>query len=165
MMRFILGLILILAGLSALFGFSFVKLIVAIILVVIGIRIISGRKHYDWQWMNKTASQEDTLNEVAIFSPLNKLVESENFHGGKVTMIFSGGELNLGRVKPSAREIDIEIVAVFSGLKLVIPEGWQIKSKGAAIFGGYNNRVEKSEGETILNIKGAAIFGGIEITN
>lgn len=165
MARIILGLFLILAGLSALTGFSLFKFLLAAVLVAVGIKLISGRKRHGWQCFDKTPSHEDVLNEVAVFSPLNKAVESDNFRGGKAVIIFSGGEIDLSKASSSEKEIELEIVAIFGGAKVIIPKDWRVKSNGTAIFGGYSNRVEKSEGGTILNLKGAAIFGGIEITN
>lgn len=166
MAKTVLGLIIIFIGISALLGVFLVKFIFALILIAVGIRIISGRRrHRDWD--AKTISGEDTINEVAIFSPINKIIKTDNFKGGKMVMIFSGGQLDISGVKTSEKEIDLEFVAVFGGGKLIVPKGWRVNSQGTAIFGGYNNRTEKQEGgeNTVLNIKGAAIFGGIEIVN
>jgi hypothetical protein len=106
------------------------------------------------------------LNEVAIFSPLEKEIISEHFAGGKVVMIFAGGEIDLRQVKTTAKEIDLEVVAIFGGARIVIPKEWSVNtSKNTAIFGGVSNGAEKGTGDIVLNLKGAAIFGGLEIGN
>jgi len=171
MAKIILGLILILIGLSALIAVSFIKLIFAIILIIIGIKILSGRHlHHLHHWSHDkteaSASHQDFINEVVIFGPLNKTFKSENFKGGKVVAIFSGGEIDISGAKTSEKNVNLEFVAIFSGVKLIIPKNWKVNSQGTAILGGYNNRVSQAaEAETILNIKGAAIFGGVEISN
>jgi len=170
--RIIAGTILILLGLSALLGISLMKFALAFILIAIGMRVLLGRNmgrgHHHWDWdfeANTTTTNEDFLNEVVIFSPLNKTVHSDNFRGGKAVMIFAGGKIDLSQVKTSEKNISLEIVAIFGGGKLIIPKNWKVNSQGTAIFGGYNNKVETGGSETVLNLKGAAIFGGIEIVN
>jgi hypothetical protein len=94
-----------------------------------------------------------------------KVVKSENFKGGKVTMVFAGGEIDLSNVKTTAKEIDLNITTVFAGAKLIIPKGWKVNTQGTAIFGGYDNKVVPGEGSVTLNLRGSAVFGGIEIVN
>jgi len=165
MPRILIGTVLIIIGLSAIISFSVVKLVFALIIIFIGLRIISGHGRWDSDyWHEKSESSQDWLNDVAIFSPLNKTVNSENFKGGKVTLVFSGGEIDLSNVKTPAREVNMEVTAIFGGGKLIVPSGWSVNPNVAAIFGGFNNRT-RAGGEITLNLKGAAIFGGLEIVN
>lgn len=162
--KIIIGTLLILWGLSALLGFDLFRFFFAIVIILIGVRIISGRRH--WNYANEVSTvSEDYINEVAVFSPLNKAVKSENFKGGKVTLVFAGGEIDLSQAKTSAKEIDLNIVTVFAGAKLVVPKNWKVNTQGTAIFGGYDSKVTPGEGHVTLNLKGSAVFGGIEIVN
>jgi predicted membrane protein len=164
--RLIAGIVIIIIGLSALTGFSLFQFLFAILLIVIGVKVITGSKyHHNWKWNTATTSDEDSLNEIAIFSPLCKKVSSDNFKGGSVTMIFAGGEIDISNVKTDAKSVDLEITAVFGGGKLIIPKNWTLVSKSTAIFGGINNETKKGEGGIVLNLKGSAIFGGIEVIN
>jgi predicted membrane protein len=166
MWRIIVGVFIILIGISALTGVSFFNFFFALVLIAIGIRIIVGRKHWYPRWEEKSVSHEDEINEVAIFSPLEKEVVSEHFKGGKVVFAFAGGEIDLRRAKAAGKTVDLDIAAVFGGARIIIPKEWTVNaSKNAAIFGGVSNETEKGSGEVILNLKGAAIFGGLEITN
>jgi predicted membrane protein len=165
--RIIIGTLLILWGLSALFGFPLFHFFFALIVILIGVRILTGRRHWgNWEHMNVAAvSQEDLLNEVVIFSPINKAVKSENFKGGFVKMVFAGGVIDLSAVKTQAKEIDLTVKTVFAGLKLIVPKSWKVTIQGSAVFGGYENKVVPGEGSVTLNLKGSAVFGGIEIVN
>jgi predicted membrane protein len=166
MWRIIIGVFIILLGVSALTGVSLFNFFFAIILIAIGVRILNGRRRGGESWDKKVISHEDELNEVAIFSPLEKEIISEHFAGGKVVMIFAGGEIDLRQVKTTAKEIDLEVVAIFGGARIVIPKEWSVNtSKNTAIFGGVSNGAEKGTGDIVLNLKGAAIFGGLEIGN
>jgi len=164
MARILVGLFIILLGISALTGLSLIKFAFALFLVLIGIRIMfdKGRK---WDFGNKVSSSENYMNEVAIFSSLNKTIRSSDFRGGKISMIFAGGEIDLSEVKTDAKELDIEFVSIFGGGKLIVPKGWKINSEGTAIFGGYDVNIDRDGEGPTLNLKGAAVFGGIEVVN
>jgi hypothetical protein len=167
MAKIIIGILIIILGLSALTGLGLFKFAFALILIVIGIKIVSGGSWggRQWDYGEKLVSSEDFINEVVIFSPLLKSIKSENFKGGKIVVIFGGGEVDLSQVKTAEKIVNMEVVAIFGGVKIIIPKGWRVNSQGTAIFGGYNSKVEPGDGETVLNIKGAAIFGGVEIVN
>jgi len=166
MRRIIIGVVLILLGISALTGVSLLNFIVAFILIWVGIRIIARHSHREWRAEGEgTVSREDSINEVAVFSSLNKTVVSDDFRGGRVVLVFAGGEVDLSQAKTTRPTVDLEVVAVFGGGKLIIPKGWSVNSSGASIFGGVENRTEKGEGSVILNLKGTAVFGGIEVGN
>ena len=164
--KIIVGTILIVLGIGALFGISLGNFIWALILVAIGIRIILGKNHHFWDIKTtKSTTNEDSVNEVNIFSSADKKIKSENFKGGKIVMIFSGGKIDLSEVKTSEKNVDIEIVVLFGGGELIVPKGWKINSQGTSIFGGYTTKVEGEDALITLNIKGVAIFGGIKVIN
>ena len=164
MIRIIIGTLLVLWGLSIFLGFSLFKFFFSIAIILFGISILTGRR-----WGNRSSvpvidiNHEDFLNEVVVFGPLFKMVKSENFKGGKVTMVFSGGELDLSQVKTTAKEIDLNIVTVFSGVKIIVPKNWKVITQGTAIVGGYNNKTASTDSVVTLNLKGAAVFGGVEV--
>ncbi len=166
MWRIIIGIFIILLGISALTGISLFNFFFALILIAIGIRILAGRKQGSVHWDEKSISHENDLNEVAVFSPLNKEVVSENFAGGKIVLIFAGGEVDLRKAKAAGKTVDLEIVAIFGGAKIMIPKEWTVNtSKNVAVLGGVSNETEKGTSDIVLNLKGAAIFGGLEIGN
>ncbi len=80
-------------------------------------------------------------------------------------MIFSGGKIDLSRAETADRDVNLEVVAVFGGGKIIIPKNWKINSQGTAIFGGYDSKAAAGSGEVTLNLKGTAIFGGVEVEN
>jgi hypothetical protein len=166
MHRPIIGALIIILGISALFGVFLFKFAIALIIIAVGIRVITGpsRGHDYWSFGTTAVSDQDFINEVAVFSSLNKTIKSENFKGGKAVMVFAGGEINLSEVKVTGNEVKMELTAVFGGCKLIVPSNWRVNSQGVGIFGGYASKAS-GEGDVVLTIKGAAIFGGVEIIN
>jgi predicted membrane protein len=166
----IVGIILILIGISALTGIPFFGIIFAIVLIAIGVRMISRRSvRGGWRWDEpssgaKTASGERSIDEVAVFSPLNKTLTTQDFKGGKIVMVFSGGEIDLSQVKTDLTEIDLEVSSVFSGAEILIPKDWKVKSNANAFFGGVDtSKAQGGDGNVTLTIHGDAVFGGIEV--
>ena len=95
--RLIVGLFLILIGLSALTGLSLFKFFFSLLLILIGIRILTGQRFTGESTVS--ASAQDSFNDLGVFSPLNRNLKSDNFQGGKAVFIFSGGEIDLRQTK------------------------------------------------------------------
>ncbi|MCG8311354.1 MAG: cell wall-active antibiotics response protein [Cytophagales bacterium] len=113
-------------------------------------------------------SDNDYVDEVAIFGGGKKIITSDNFKGGKVTAIFGGSEIVLTQSQLAPGINEIEVFAMFGGWTLVVPPNWQVKSEVVAVFGGISDKRVISP-ETIkddtrqLIIKGFVMFGGGEI--
>jgi predicted membrane protein len=171
MIRIFLGLFVLLIGISALTGFDFFKYLFALFLIVFGIGIITGRGLNFAKWNKKTSENTDFIDEVAIFSPVNKTLRTENFSGAELVMVFAGGEIDLSKAKTKKKTVDMEIVAIFGGAKIIFPKDWKVNLQGTAVLGGYDNKVGERGNDkvfkngVVVNIKGVVIFGGLEITN
>jgi len=61
------------------------------------------------------------------------------------------------------------VIAIFGGIKIIIPPSWEVKSEVTAIFGGIDDK--RALGQVIeeprkmIIIKGVALFGGVDIRN
>lgn len=169
----IVGIILVLIGLSALTGISFFNFIFAIILIVIGVRLVMGRSLHDmWPWhghhyhhdSDKMGSGEDRIDEVAVFSPLNKRYTTEHFKGGKIVMVFSGAEIDLTQAKTDATDIDLEVSSVFSSVEITIPRDWKVISAVKVFAGNVDtHQAQGGDGPVTLTLRGDATFGQIEV--
>jgi predicted membrane protein len=166
----IVGIILILIGISVLTGVSIGSFIVAIVLIAIGIRIIAHRSvcnawhSHDHDHHHRPSSDEMSIDEVAIFSPLNKTIVTENFKGGKIVMVFSGGEINLTQAKTEGAEIHLEVASVFSGVEITVPKDWKVKSNANVFLGGVDiHQAQGGDSNVTLIIHGDAVFGEIEV--
>ncbi|HEY5221017.1 MAG TPA: hypothetical protein VIJ29_02635 [Candidatus Paceibacterota bacterium] len=167
----VVGIILILIGISALTGISLGGFIVAVILIAIGIRMIAGRSiggPGSWRWHNhhhgSTPSGEMSIDEVAIFSPLNKSFDTQHFKGGKIVVVFSGGEIDLTGVKADGTEVELEVSSVFSSIEITIRKDWRVKSDANVFAGNVDtHQAQGGDGSVTLTIHGDAVFGEIEV--
>jgi predicted membrane protein len=166
----VVGIILVIIGLSALTGISFFNFIFAIILIVIGVRLVMGRSWRNaWHWDEhrhgyKNPSNDDFIDEVAVFSPLNKSYATEHFKGGKIVMVFSGGEIDLTQAKTDGTTIDLEVSSVFSGIEITVPKDWKVTSAVKIFAGDVDmHQAQGGDGPVTLTLRGDATFGHIEV--
>lgn len=110
----------------------------------------------------------DYVDSVNVFGGSNQKIFSKNFKGGDAISIFGGCELNL--INADFQDtITIDIVAIFGGMKIVVPPTWAVKSEVTAIFGGIEDKrtvlPHAAAPEKVIILKGLALFGGMSITN
>jgi predicted membrane protein len=163
--QLIIGLIFIAIGISSFTNIDLFHYLVPAVFIYLGIRILMG-KTWSHSRMSASTLSQDEINEVAVFSGSRKRVTSGAFTGGKAASIFSGMDLDLTHVKIKGKSADIELVAVFGGLKAIVPKDWHVVTTGAGVLGGFTNHTTGgTESSPKLYVRGAAIFGGVEIVN
>lgn len=131
---------------------------------------IGGRVRDHFDNGDATASNEDFLDAVAIFSGSKKTINSSNFQGGKIEAIFGGFEIDLGNAKLAPGKNVLDVVTIFGGAEIFIPRDWTVVTDITPIFGGFSDKRRKDynivpDPERTLIIKGTCIFGGGEIKN
>jgi predicted membrane protein len=144
-----------------------------IVLILTGIYLISGKRKYDSHKFSKkkeaSDADSDKLEEIAVFSGINKRINNPNLSGGDLSSIFGGIELDLINSDFIRKEIVFDVFCIFGGVKLYIPPTWNVVTNGVPIFGGLKNnsrhREETDTEKPVLYINYVAIFGGIEIVN
>lgn len=112
------------------------------------------------------------LHETAVFSSINRRVQSQQFEGGKVEAVFGSVTLDLTEAAISTpdRRAILDVAAVFGGAEILAPRTWRVQMKTAAVLGGCDDRTIPPRPEPgieppTLVVTGAAVFGGIEIRN
>ncbi len=140
-------------------------------LIIMGIVIALRANSSSWYSRHKSHKTESGLDWVDIVSLLHKnkiIISSQNFKGGKITNILGATEINLLNAKLSSGKNYLDIVTLFGGTTLIVPNDWNIDTNGLSVFSGFSDKREtKYAGpdEPVLFIKGTSIFGGAEIIN
>ena len=119
------------------------------------------------QFTNASSSDSDVMDIVTIFGGAKKVIISKDFKGGEAVTIFGGAEINFTQADIQGR-IQLELVQVFGGAKLVVPANWKIHTdEVVCIFGGIDDKRNPaaliSDTDKVLVLKGTCIFGGIDI--
>jgi predicted membrane protein len=110
----------------------------------------------------------DYIDDVSIFGGGNISVNSQNFKGGKVTVLLGGKNLDLHQANLAEGTNILETTAIFGGIEVILPRDWKVVVNVTSIFGGVDDKRvinvnQVYESNKVLVIKGAAIFGGCEL--
>jgi len=151
------------------FHLSFWQIFWPSLLILIGLMIIFRHK-FDKDWSKNPLSTSDhIIDEFVLFGGGDRIVNSQQFQGGKVTAIFGGLNFNMLKAKLAPGENYIDVFCLFGGMNLVIPEGWVVKIRVMSLFGGFSDKHRfrtidtNTDSSAQLIIKGTTIFGGGEI--
>ncbi len=112
------------------------------------------------------ADKQDALDALAIFSGLERRIDSQNFRGGKATALLGGIELDFSQVRLAEGKVSLELTAILGGIDVRVPRHIRVELEGSPVLGGIEDRHLYSPGsgaDQTLHIKAAAILGGIEI--
>ncbi|MBI5662294.1 MULTISPECIES: LiaF domain-containing protein [Ignavibacterium] len=164
----------ILSGLGAIFLIPHIfpdvhyngTIVFAIIFIALGLYIILNKK--ETERIKFDQERKDYLEDVSIFGGGSKFITSDNFKGGNITAVFGGSEINLKGCKLAEGTNVIDVLCVFGGTTLIVPQDWNIILNVTPIFGGFSNKLIKDPTATpdlnkTLIIKGLVVFGGGEI--
>lgn len=134
--RQIVGLFVILLGLSFLFDLPFFNIVISLLIIYIGVRVMTGSTT-KWPFMNsiQAHSAEDYIKRVLIFTGMNMVNDSKNFRGAEVATIFGEGKIDLSKARTKEERLEISLVTVFGLTKLILPKGWDVKTEGVGILG------------------------------
>lgn len=140
------------------------KLIVPFIIVMIGVSLlvkgfIIGENNKKVEVKNKS----DLKEIYATFSGEKINCAHEKFDGSNLNAIFGGIELDLSEAIID-RDIEINAMAVFGGIDILVPEDVNVKVVSTSIFGGVSDKVKNSKTSKVtIYVNATCIFGGVEI--
>ena len=130
------------------------------LLIGVGLAVIFGIG-----FGNREVSTGDRVNSFTVFSGADLASHSRSFEGGNVGAIFGGAEINLRDAAP-ADGASIDVLAIFGGVEIKVPEGWNVVIRGFPIFGGFDNATTKDQlpaDAPVLHINATVLFGGLEV--
>lgn len=135
------------------------------VIVLIGLLLIIGSKFFRKGKTKHSIIDDSHIEETNIFSDSEHVISSKTFKKGKFVCIFGASKLNLLQSDLVPENAQIEIVAIFGGIQLYIPQDWIVKTEVFSLFGGFSDKRSTSTHSTnkTIVIKGVTIFGGGEI--
>ena len=108
-----------------------------------------------------------SVNGVAILGGFQRSENSQEFQGGDLMAIMGGCEIDLRQAAIAADEASIDTFAMWGGIKIKVPQTWNVILHGFPFLGGFDDKTVKPSDPSAkrLVIRGTAIMGGVEITN
>ncbi len=165
--RTIVGVGLIFIGLGFLIDFPSFNIFMALLLIYLGFRFISGKgPGLNFASSSTVHSESDSFSRVMVFTSTRVESKSKNFSGGEFVSVFAEGEVDLRGAETQRAVNDLELVSVFGSLKVRVPSDWEVNTQDVGFMGSVNNSTVRPENpKSKLHLEGAAVFGSIEITN
>ncbi len=169
---FVIGSVFLLADIFNQEFWEVVRFVIPLVLIIAGVAILIRRQSYSKDDINKPGDKNsaDVINDISVFGGGEKKILSKNFKGGQLTAIFGGSEIDFRKAELAEGINAIDLLCIFGGVSMRVPEGWQVKTEVNAIFGGFSDEraimdypLENKEPEKVLYIKGIVLFGGGEI--
>lgn len=110
----------------------------------------------------------------ALFAGFDRIVVDPQFTGAQLTAIFGGIDIDM-RQSDLAADAVIDVLALFGGVNIWVPDHWVVVDQGSAVFGAFEIKstgtVSDDDSSASphpsprLIVKGLAVFGGVEVTN
>lgn len=108
---------------------------------------------------------DKSVNEFVIFGGTEKQFKTKDFEGGSTTAVFGGSKIDL-RNSTIVKSARLDVLILFGGLELIVPEGCRVVNQSMAIFGGAEDKTRPDEkSDQVITVTGTILFGGIEIKN
>lgn len=158
----VIGVLLLLASQNV-FSFDMLfKIALPLMLVMIGFSFLF--KDFFNKKFNESIKKLDNNSKVccATFSG-QKLNITGEFKGMDLEAIFGGIDCHLEKAKIND-DVLIKASAIFGGIDIFVPEGYNVKVESTSIFGGVDNKkMTFDEKNKTIYIKAVCIFGGVDV--
>ena len=107
------------------------------------------------------------VNSFAFLSGNELQSTSTEFRGGDLSAFMGAVELDLRQAKTAPEGALLDVFAMWGGIEIKVPAGWQVTSQVTPILGGYSDKTQAPAGEPgrHLTVRGFVMMGGVEIKN
>ena len=132
-------------------------------IVLFGILLVVGRNRR--RARHGEASADSDIMAFGVFGGGRTNVTSQSFTGGEVISVFGGNDIDLRGATIEEPPAVVEVVTLFGGTEIRVPEDWTVKIDALGIFGGTEDKRRSigPGGEPDLVVTGVVMFGAIEL--
>jgi predicted membrane protein len=130
-----------------------------IALIIAGIGIVAHAVGF----RAPTLSGDSGSTTWAILGVRKIVSDSRTYTGGRIIAFMGGCELDLTKADMEQGPAAIELIAIWGGIEIKVPDGWEVVGNMVPIMGGADIRTKAAPGGRRLNVTGLAIMGGVDI--
>ena len=117
--------------------------------------------------MSRDSAAGAQVKVTSIFGSSESQLSSQQVRGGRVFVLFGSSDIDLRQAALADGEAAVKIVAIFGGVKVTVPEDWEVNVQTGAFLGGVDYKRAKHAAPDSptdqLTLTGFCFFGGIEI--
>ncbi|MFJ2575541.1 DUF1707 domain-containing protein [Kitasatospora aureofaciens] len=109
-------------------------------------------------------AREEAPSIVAIFGGASRKGRWRVGSHLKVAAVFGGVEIDLSDAVFESPEVVIDVLSLFGGVEIRVPENVSLHGGGIGIFGGFDVKEQTAADPyaPVVRVKGTAIFGGCD---
>jgi hypothetical protein len=86
------------------------------------------------------------------------------FDGARIAAVMGGVELDLSEANLARSPAIIECFAMWAGIEITVPDGWEVVGELVPIMGGFEvSTAPAADPQRQLIVRGLALMGGIEV--
>jgi predicted membrane protein len=100
---------------------------------------------------------------ICILGVRKEKITARNYRGGRIIAFMGGCELDLTQADMENLPAELEIVAIWGGVEIKVPEGWEVTGNILPIMGGADIRTKAAPGGRKLLVNGVVVMAGVEI--
>ena len=134
-----------------------------VLVIAFGLSVLMG------QFRSAVRETDDAFTGAfAAFGGVEKRNTSKQFAGADLTAMFGGTELDLRDAEITDRPAQVNAVALFGGVEVVVPREWNVRMDVLPVLGGAADdraRTERRNEDLDLIVTGFAAFGGVSVTD
>ena len=114
--------------------------------------------------MARVAVADAKIRVTTFFGRSDNQIASQQFRGGWVFAVFGRSDIDLRRATIADEGARIRIIIGFGGVRLLVPEDWDVNVQTRAAFGdAASKRVAPTSPVGQLTLTGLSLFSGVEI--
>ena len=113
-----------------------------------------------------TGDSNALVSAIAVLGGVARGNNSRHFKGGDLTAFMGGCELDLRHAAIDGEAV-IEVMAMWGGIEIRVPEDWTVISRVVPVMAGFEDKTRPPQGATNhrLIIRGVIIMAGVEVKN
>jgi len=135
------------------------------LLILLGIRyVVRSFGDSESRWLEIEGPQ---TRQLGLLTVSRRRATSQVLSGGDLVAFMGGCELDLRDARPTANGAVLDVVAVWGGIEVLVPKGWQVDLQVVPVMGGAEDETKVSAEDVghRLKIRGLVLMGGIEVHN
>ena len=130
-----------------------------VVLILAGVGIVA----HGFGFRLPALSGQSASTVWAVLGVRKIAIDSHTYTGGRIIAFMGGCELDLTKADMEQGPASIELLAIWGGIEIKVPEGWEVVGNTVPIMGGAEIRTKAVPGGRRLNVSGLALMGGVEI--
>ncbi len=119
--------------------------------------------------------ESDQVDLFVLLASRRRQITADRFRGGTLTAMLGGCDLDLREAGLADGEAELEVLALWGGITLRVPEDWSVSLQVSPIMGGADDSrfrndsplemdpVDKESDGAHLVVRGLVFMGGIEV--